>query len=193
MLHSRFRILTYLVYLTYKKSEFKKDISSFWKTATILFIIANIIAGIVGVFKTYIWSRYNPSRFNPENWLLVVIARFIITMMKHWSEAMFFYLFVMSGYWFVFYKMQNTAHFLVPDPTTASNEYRPFYVVFIITIIFQFLTTLNMIREQVNMDFFFIDWVTLFCNLILILYRKSQDLHTREKLTEKSISNLLGE
>jgi len=31
-----------------------------------------------------------------------------------------------------------------------------------------------MIREQVNMDFFFIDWVTLFSNLILIFTGKTK-------------------
>jgi len=54
--------------------------------------------------------------------------------------------------------MQNNVHFLVPDPTTESDEYRPFYVVFVLMVIFKFLAVLNMIREQVQMDFFFIDW-----------------------------------
>jgi len=135
------------------------DIKGFWKTCKILFIIANIIVGVAAVFKTYVWSRFNPSRFYGENWTVVMVSRFIIITMKTWSDAMFFFLFVMTGYWFVFYKMQNTVYFLVPDPSSYPGDYRPFVIVFVIMVIFQFLAALNMVREQVQMDFFFIDWV----------------------------------
>lgn len=142
------------------------DISSFWTVVTVLFILTNVLVGIISVFRTYVWSRFNPARFNPENWPVLLLFRFILNAMKTWSESMFFFLTVMSGYWFIFYKMQNSVYFLVPDPDTQPKDYKPFKIVFIIMVVFQFLTMLNTIREQVEMDFFFIDWVKYFMLLV---------------------------
>ena len=132
----------------------------------ILFIILNVFVLLIAMFSTYVWSKYNPSSHNPENWTMLVLLRFVLNLMRFWSGAMFFYLFVVTGYCFIFYKLQDTVYFIAPVERLRPTEFIPFIVVFALTVAFRFFTVLNMIREQANMDFFFIDWVAIPLNYV---------------------------
>ena len=145
------------------------NIHSFWNTVKILFIILNIAIGVISVFSTYVWSRFNPSVHNPENYPILLVSRLILNGMRIWSAAMFFFMLIVTAYWFIFYKMQNDLYFLAPDPKISPGDFKAFIIVFSLTVAFRLITVLNMIREQVQMDFFFIDWVGFFLIFLPII------------------------
>jgi len=65
-------------------------------------------------------------------------------------------LFFVTGYWFIFFKIQDTVFCLIPD--MSSPDYSSFYVTFGIMVACQFISVLDIIRRQCNVDFIILDW-----------------------------------
>lgn len=81
------------------------DLTSFWSNMETIFILLNILVGIVWIYRSYLWTNYNPSRFRPLNYEIGLLLNSIVLAFETWSFVMFFFLFGVSGYWFIFYKM----------------------------------------------------------------------------------------
>ena len=137
------------------------DTTYFWSVATGLFIAGNIITGILTIFKLYLWTKYNSSSIDPESYCTNMIATGIMILIKTWGDIMFFFLFFVTGYWFVFFKMQETVFCLIPDPVASASEYSPFRIVFALMATCQVISILNTVRKQSNVDIIVLDWVAL--------------------------------
>jgi meckelin len=63
-----------------------------------------------------------------------------------------------TGYWFIFFKMEERVYLLLPELSTSS-DYNPFNILFACVLASKFLTILFKITfEQCGFDLFLIDW-----------------------------------
>lgn len=76
-----------------------------------------------------------------------------------YSTLFFWFMVFLTGYWFIFFKLEERVYLLLPELNTYSTNYKPFVVIFgcvlaskILTIIFKILF------EQCSFDIFLIDW-----------------------------------
>ena len=125
-------------------TSYNYNTNYFWSVATGLFVLANIIIGVIWMIRLYIWTSSNPSFSFGENYGFALIYRTILILVDSWSEVIFYYLFIMTGYWFVFYKLQ-TSIFLVMPPISNASQYSSFNTVFSIMFIFRMIATLDLI------------------------------------------------
>ena len=80
----------------------------------VVFILLNILVGVVTVIRMAIWSRYHPSSFSPDNYGWFVLFTLIFTLADTWAFIFFWFLFFVTGYWFIVFKLQESAFILLP-------------------------------------------------------------------------------
>ena len=141
-------------------SEYTMDTDEFWQAATGIFIGVNILTFFIWITKIYVWSKNNPSTYSSQTYTLWILGKAGIMLLGTWAFMLFWYLFFMTGYWFVFYKMQYHVYILIPPTNTYQTNYYPFEVVLGLVIAFQLLWVFDIIRSQSNIDILFIDWET---------------------------------
>jgi len=134
-----------------------------------LFIACNVIAVLIAIIRVWLWHKGYPPVDSADHAARTtkLIVQFFNYGIRSWGDIMFFYLLIMTGYWFVTFKMQNSVKFLIPDE--SESEYKDFKIVFAIVCVFQFIKMAQIIRYQTNIDIFFIDWVKKNYNLISTL------------------------
>lgn len=87
------------------------------------------------------------------------MVRAIITLlMDSWADAIFYFLFLVTGYWFVFYKIQSTIYILMPNDSDYKTNYQPFDVLFYLMFIIRMFNLTLLIIKQSSINVFFIDW-----------------------------------
>lgn len=92
----------------------------------ILFIILNIIIGVVVIGKLYIYTKLNPYKYIPENYYTNLFLKGIFFSFDVWSSLMFTYLFIVTCYWFIFYKLQDSVFIIMPPQSDFNDNYRTF-------------------------------------------------------------------
>ncbi len=75
-----------------------------------------------------------------------------------WSLIFFWYLFAITVYWFIVYKLMSRAYLFLPDVTDYESTYQKFDAVFGTLLATQFITVVLKIVAQSSYDIFFIDW-----------------------------------
>jgi len=92
--------------ISYDSSYELNNLDSFWDTVIGLFVASNVIILVAAVARTYIWAKNNPSaKDSHNNWFLASISSFLINLVATWGDFMFFFLMVITGYWFIFFKL----------------------------------------------------------------------------------------
>mgnify|MGYP001005826267 CR=1 FL=1 len=77
------------------------------------------------------------------------------------STIYFWYLFAMTGYWFVFFKLQERVYCFMPGLDTHTLNYKPFDFLFGAVAICKLLYVFfKIIFEQCSYDIYLIDWET---------------------------------
>lgn len=139
------------------QSQYGMDTSRFWQVAEGLFIGANILVFICWVVRLYVWSKINPQKDSPTTytrWFILTSIRMLITT---WGFICFWYLYGLTGYWFIFYKLQYNVYALIPPLDTYSQNYYPFVVVLSLVIAGCIYNGLYSIYHQSNLDILLID------------------------------------
>ena len=75
-----------------------------------------------------------------------------------WSNIMFMVYFILTGYWFIMYKMQSNAYILLPQRNVENSTYDIFYAFLIAIIATKSVAILLTILDQTNADIFIMDW-----------------------------------
>ena len=96
-----------------------------------------------------------------ENFYSTFFQRFIIDLMTIWSFTMFWFLFFVSGYWFIFFKWEKHVFTFMPLPTEDLDSYMNWRVVFWIMFGGMCFQAAVLVWEQNYLDYFFIDWEKL--------------------------------
>jgi meckelin len=138
-------------------TQYTMDTTSFWYNTKALFITCNIVVGIITLFRAYIWSKAHSQKSAQDMYISWTITETFILLIKTWGDIMFFFLLFLTGYWFIFFKMQNQVFCLIPSDQTSS-DYSGFKTVFGIMVGCQFVSILDMIRRQCNVDIILLDW-----------------------------------
>lgn len=143
-----------------------------WSTWRYVFWFLLIVVFAVAFGRVYVWKQYNPLASVNSYYYLKLILTFFMGLCHSFAIIMYFLLFIISGIWYVFYKYQGTASFLVPsneDPL-EKLQYQDFYVilycylsnnpqlVWYIAAISMFCYIFYQIYRQSNVDILFIDW-----------------------------------
>lgn len=114
-------------------SEYVLDTEGFWKVGGaifwVFFVFFVLILGVVTCCKCQLNMLEQNSLEHCQ--YLVVIT--IVNALDIFSSLMFWYLFLMTGYWFVFFKLQERVYCFLPasDGLEAFQEnYRPYDILF---------------------------------------------------------------
>lgn len=143
-------------------SLYNLDRSQFWLVSILIFIFLSIIAGIIFLARMFIWTKYYPSsqaHLYPNRGTLLLV-QILYTASQTFGFVYFFYLLMISLYWFFFFKLQDAVFCLLPSPSYYSGDYLWFYLLFFLTLGLVLISTFIMIIQQSKVDIFFIDYVS---------------------------------
>jgi len=87
------------------------------------------------------------------------IIRGFTTLVELFANFFFWYTFAMTGWWFVFFKLQERVYCLLPALDTFDLNYYPYESMLIAVTVCKFLSLAYKINfEQAALDIFVIDW-----------------------------------
>lgn len=139
--------------------NFYQNMSHFWKSMLIAFIIFQVFIFVLVVVRQVFFFQNNPPLLLTQSrFIKLFIYKFFFNLFDLWSEVMFWILFFSSMYWFIAYKLSTMATVLLPSFDDWSTSYKVFYLIFALVLIFRLLVIVMKIIEQSNLDLFFIDW-----------------------------------
>ena len=81
----------------------------------IVFGLLHIPILMIVATKMYIWYCYHPPSLLTNlyfPWLMIRLVSYTITA---WTFTMFYFLLCITGYWFIFYKLQTKIYVFLPD------------------------------------------------------------------------------
>ena len=139
-------------------SEYGMDTSHFWTIAEGIFIGTNVLVFLCWVVRLYVWTKINPQKDSPTTYTRWIFLTGIRMLISTWAFIHFWYLFSLTGYWFIFYKMQYHVYVLIPPLTTWSQNYYPFVTMLALVIAGCLFNALYNVYRQVNLDLILIDW-----------------------------------
>lgn len=97
--------------------KFVYNLTTFWPTFFGIFIAINVLVLIQSLVRTYI------AYLNKQP-----ILGFFFYLANFWSLWMFYFLIVVSGYWFLFCKTTQNVYIFIPDSGT-DVFYLTFYII----------------------------------------------------------------
>ncbi len=136
------------------------DTSTFREDAKTTFIIVNAICTAIILYKLVMFC-YAPSlTLEGDSKGIQILLTFIHYSFDYFSFFYFWYLFGMTAYWFIFFKLEERVFLLLPALDTYADNYEPFIIIFGLTASLKFVTIIYKIifDSQTNFDVFLIDW-----------------------------------
>lgn len=124
--------------------QFTSQLSGFWSVILPIFIVVNIFIIIHAAGKTYI------GYLNRRTGLL-----FFLNLIDIWSFWMFYFLFITTGYWFLFTKTTSTIYTFMSG---QDSLYVAFYVVFGVMVAFRLVSVFIQKADKLNIQIFMINW-----------------------------------
>jgi len=125
-------------------STYSKDLSSYWRTMMILFIVYNI------VMVMYLGLKFSIRNQSTS----VTVSGMAADLLGVIGEFYFWWLVAMTGYWFCFYKLQAVVKEMLP----TNNPPQEYLSIVIAAVVCKVMQIGLLIYEQCQVDIFFIDW-----------------------------------
>ncbi|KAM3144213.1 hypothetical protein pb186bvf_003675 [Paramecium bursaria] len=135
--------------------------TNFYVIATVLLVLVCIGVVIVWMVRLWVWSKANPPYMAEQLYTILLCSKGLFSLLDIWSEAMFYYLFLMTGYWFIFFKFQNYALVQMPPLSNYTTYYQSFEILFYMMFAARLITTFQLVLSQADLEIFFIDWEKL--------------------------------
>ncbi len=134
------------------------SMDNFWSTITGVFIAIMVLAGVIVIVKMIIFGSTPQLTGDDTARCKFGVYKFFVTSLEVFSNLIFWFLVISSGYWFVFFKLQERVYVLLPT-VDSDTDYQPFKALFFTVVATKFLSLLLTIRaEQCNFDVYLIDW-----------------------------------
>ena len=145
------------------KVIYSQNMESFWAAANWMFALCCGTVVILYMYRLYV--HYNRNSTLGANDALDGNFFFAATfgILSSWTMVMFWYLWVMSIYWFFFYKVSTAVYCMLPDDRLhwlTRNDYYPFRVILGLCFVGQVCRMIEIIKKQCNIDIFLMDWET---------------------------------
>lgn len=141
------------------ESQYSMDIGNFLQVAMGLLILAHVIILFVCIIRTYVWTKNNPPAISRETYVFWLCGKSLMIFVATWTFIVFWYMFLLTGYWFIFFKMQYHVFVLLPTAKDPQS-YAPFAALVALLVFLHIITVFDLVRRQSKTDFFFIDWET---------------------------------
>jgi len=138
--------------------EYYEDGASFEKSAEVIVYVMNGIILLAVALRMYFWVKMNPPRFRARKFGMAFAGRLLFVLCDVWSNVMFMIYFILTGYWFIMYKMQSNAYILMPQRNIEDSTYEIFYIFLIIITVTKGIAILLNIFNQTSADVFIMDW-----------------------------------
>lgn len=141
--------------------EYTEDYEDFWKSTSAFFAMAMTLMGLVSLLRLYNWSRRNSRLQGDAPVDFVFLARGVSYVLSTFAQVFFWFLFVYGAYFFVFFKMQDNVHLLLPvrrEDYASDDDYYAFYVTLQVCFFGQLARMMEIVLVQSNVDIFFLDW-----------------------------------
>ena len=132
--------------------EYTKDLSTLWDAALALLVIALFWTAIKWYHRMFVWQRANSLQAVDLSFLV----RMLVFAVGAMADTFFWLVFILSMYCLIFFKMQETAFFLLPERNSEEVDLLITFIV--IAFVGKLLDILYMVWRQTNIDIFFIDW-----------------------------------
>lgn len=139
-------------------SQYQMDIKKFMNVMLGLFIAINVVVVFIVIYRMYVWVKVNPKELAPDNYFFYFICTCFFKLCKFWGIFNFWFTFIISAYWYFFYKLQYRVYLLLPPLTEYSKYYKKFDIVFGVACGVYIAFMFYRIYCQVSFDIFFIDW-----------------------------------
>lgn len=139
--------------------EYTATNDSFWTIATVFFVLAMVLVAILWLVALLNFNRKSTRTADERVLDFALLFRAVVLLWESFARVFFWYLIVFTGYYFVFFKLQDEVFTLLPsvhDP--VHDDYRRFELVLIMVVTGQVLSVANSIWRQCTVDIFFVDW-----------------------------------
>lgn len=139
-------------------SEYSMKIDKFMTVCLALVITIAVISLIAALAQMYTWVKVNPSDLLTKHFALAFIATFIFKLCRFFGFLIFWFMWIISAYWYIFFKLQYRVYLLLPPLDTYDLYYKKFDIVFGIGFGCYCLYIFYRIYLQTTYDIYFIDW-----------------------------------
>jgi len=110
--------------------EYAMDTSQFWKVTKIMFGLCNGFFLVLLIAQMIIWNFTPQLNEDPAAFCKFAVVKFIFSAFDLYSYIFFWFMVIFTGYWFIFFKMEERVYLLLPELDTYGENYRPFDVLF---------------------------------------------------------------
>ena len=88
-----------------------------------------------------------------------IFVKTLMNLIDLFSTFYFWFIFSATGYWFIFFKLQERVYCFLPGLDTYVTNFRPFDILFYIVLVMKLIyIVFKIIFEQSSMNIFLIDW-----------------------------------
>jgi len=140
-------------------SEYILSTANFWAGAGVAFWLFFAVFVIILALVTFHLLQTKQAETERTAVFTYNLLKTIINAFDIFSTLMFWYLFLMTGYWFVFFKLQERVYCFLPALDSFIVNYRPYDILFglicsskLVYVIFKIYF------EQTEYDIYLIDW-----------------------------------
>ena len=103
----------------------------------------NIFFVVLLIAQMIVWNLTPQLSEDPSAFCKFAVVKFFFSALDLYSYLFFWFLVAFTGYWFIFFKMEERVYLLLPE-INSLMDYKPFYILFgcvigskLLTIIFK--------------------------------------------------------
>ena len=141
--------------------DFYEGESSLWYGMKVIFIVFCIVSFAITLIRLYFWYTHNKFDWLQDKFAKQITLYFFYYLFDVWSFLMFWVCFFTTGYWFIYYKMQNNANILLPSIELFSYAYNFFNAFFYVILATKTLAVLLKVLIQASTEIIIMDWEPL--------------------------------
>lgn len=140
-------------------SENFMDTTGFWSFASVFFWILMILMGLIAIVNLIIRAQAERLEVDAVANTASMIINSLFTTVELFANLFFWYLFAMTAWWFVFFKLQERVYCFMPALDSYAENYRSYHAMLLAVTICKFLSlAYKIVFEQSALDIFVIDW-----------------------------------
>ena len=140
-------------------TEYILSTTEFWKGASAAFYVFMAIFVLILITVTCVLFDRPALTTDYAARLTYISVKTAMNALDIFSTLMFWYLFAATGYWFVFFKLQERVYCFLPDLDSFKVNYEPYDILFGLVCSSKLVfVTFKIMFEQSSFDIFLIDW-----------------------------------
>jgi hypothetical protein len=125
----------YLVNVSFN-TDYTMDIKKFQNAMLAILITLSVIVLIAAIIKFNVWRNTHPKLYDADTYIIKCVYVFCVSVCGLFGKTMFWFLWAITFYWYIFFKMQYRIYLLLPPMNDESYKtyYEHFYVSFLFSL-----------------------------------------------------------